>query len=397
MFFSNIFSTGGGQAASTQNTVQGVHGTTFGDRGNSADLRAWDIQYGPRSLPNVPHEALNLMEGWFPNFFGSSQAAFTKQDKDSENPSTTSDVASSTRDTANKSVSADISDKDLPTADSLKKLMGRPPTAYALIATGLGNSEGLAVDPSLKPATAYVSDRSGGKLTAVKLDTYPQDVVATGLGDITDVKVDGKGMAYGAVWNGSRFIAVKLSDGTSKKLADIPGAHGIALDGTGNAIVSGWSDGLLYKVSLTDGTSSKINPNNSLGQGISGVALDGQGYAYVGQKDNGGKLWKVNLTDGTNILLTDLTGQSASTTRVELDGTGKAYVLDYIGGRLYEVGLTDGAWRVVASGLGNSGGLALDTAHGYIYISNAQGQLWQIDLTAARAPGGVGKVVAPPA
>ncbi|MCX4546169.1 hypothetical protein [Streptomyces sp. NBC_01565] len=49
---------------------------------------------------------------------------------------------------------------------------------------------------------------------------------------------------------------------------------------------------------------------------------------------------------------------------------------------------------MVATGLGTCEGLALDTVNGWICVSNREGQLWQINLRAARALGGVGKVVA---
>ncbi|MER5933569.1 hypothetical protein [Streptomyces sp. NPDC002054] len=128
-----------------------------------------------------------------------------------------------------------------------------------------------------------------------------------------------------------------------------------------------------------------------LGQGIAGVALDGRGKAYVGRKDGGGKLHEVDLADRTHRVVTSLAG--ASTIRVALDGVGRAYTIDHASGSLYENTLADGAQRVVATGLGTCEGLALDTVNGWIYVSNREGQLWQIDQRAAQALGGVGKVV----
>ncbi|AYV25374.1 hypothetical protein EES41_01340 [Streptomyces sp. ADI95-16] len=90
--------------------------------------------------------------------------------------------------------------------------------------------------------------------------------------------------------------------------------------------------------------------------------------------------------------MTSLAG--ASTVRVALDGAGRAYTIDHANGRLYEIALADGAQRVVATGLGTCAGLALDTVSGWIYVSNYEGQLWQINSQAAQALGGVGKVVA---
>jgi hypothetical protein len=181
---------------------------------------------------------------------------------------------------------------------------------------------------------------------------------------------------------------VNLSSGPSSVVATVPGAYGVALDGTGKAYVVSYSTGQLISVDLQSGQTNTAA--SGLGLGISGVALDGKGKAYVGQKDGGGKLYEVNLADGTNRVVTTLTG--ASTIRVALDGAGKAYTIDHLGGRLYEVTLADGAQRVVAFGLGTCEGLALDTVHGYIYVSNLEGQLWQLSLSAVQALGGVGKV-----
>ncbi|MEV3988729.1 hypothetical protein AB0J57_07440 [Streptomyces sp. NPDC049837] len=47
----------------------------------------------------------------------------------------------------------------------------------------------------------------------------------------------------------------------------------------------------------------------------------------------------------------------------------------------------------VVTGLGTCEGLALDTVNGWIYVSNREGQLWQISRRATQAMGGVGKVV----
>ncbi|GAA3754362.1 hypothetical protein [Salinactinospora qingdaonensis] len=55
-----------------------------------------------------------------------------------------------------------------------------------------------------------------------------------------------------------------------------------------------------------------------------------------------------------------------------------AYVTDHVRGRLYEVNLADGMQRVVATGLGHSSGVGLDTDNGQIYVSNHEGKLWRI-------------------
>ncbi|MEV6732724.1 MULTISPECIES: hypothetical protein [unclassified Streptomyces] len=281
----------------------------------------------------------------------------------------------------------DISDEDMPKAEDLAKTIGNK-RDYALVTTGLGTSEGLAVDPSQN--TAYVADRGGVKLSAVKIATGAQRVVASALGDIGDVKLDGNGKAYTTDYASGRLLAVDLSSGTSSVVAAVPGAYGLALDGAGKAYVVSHSEGKLTAVDLQNG--QKTTVAGGLPVGIAAVALDGKGKAYVGQKDHGGNLYEVSLADGAKRLVTNLPGASA--TRVELTGDGKAYAIDYLNGRLYEITLADGAQRVVASGLATCEGLALDTANGQIYVSNREGQLWQISQRATQPLGGVGKVVA---
>jgi sugar lactone lactonase YvrE len=218
-------------------------------------------------------------------------------------------------------------------------------------------------------------------------------VLATGLGDIGDVAVDGAGTAYTTDFAGARLLAVDLSSGSSRPVAGVPGAYGVALDGAGTAYVVNWSGGQLFAVDLRTGEKKTVA--TGLPGGISGVTLDGTGKADVGQREGSGKVFEVDLADGNHRVVADLAG--ASTARLELDGTGKAYTVDHSGGRLYEVTLADGAQRVVATGLGTCEGLALDLANGQIYVSNRQGQLWRISHRAARALGGVGMVVAPEA
>ncbi|NUK21099.1 hypothetical protein HRW21_38880, partial [Streptomyces lunaelactis] len=129
--------------------------------------------------------------------------------------------------------------------------------------------------------------------------------------------------AYATDYSGARLLAVDLSSGSSRKIADVSGAYGLAL-AAGKAYVASWADGNLYAVELPGGQKSTIA--TGMGQGIGGVALDGRGKAYIGQKDNGGKLYEVDLANGTNRIVTSLPG--ARTIRVALDGAGRAYTID---------------------------------------------------------------------
>ncbi|MEU1629773.1 hypothetical protein ABZ746_31635 [Streptomyces sp. NPDC020096] len=289
-----------------------------------------------------------------------------------------------------------IDDKDLPRIDnppyiseeqrkSLEEAHNRA-SGFRLITTELGKAEGLALD--LSHNKAYVADRSGQKLHAVDLATGAKRVVASGLGDINDVALDGSGTAYVTDWGGGRLLAVNLSDGSARVVTDGLPAYGVALDGHGKAYVADWSNGQLVAVDLNN----KGRKETIAGDLVhaSGVALDGHGKAYVGQKDGGEHLYEVDVDARTKREVAALLG--ANTPRATLDGAGKAYVADPAGGRLYEVGLADGAQRVVVTGLGTAHGVKLDSGNGQIYVSNQAGQLWRISQAATRSIGTVNVV-----
>ncbi|WP_042800574.1 PQQ-binding-like beta-propeller repeat protein [Streptomyces sp. C] len=383
MSFKNIFDNGGDQAGSADQAGQKLGKDTPGAGSVSEEVRSLESERDPWLVRQTAHGAFDVM-GFLGPLFQSTRAAAAAQLQVTADPASASAMASSTT-KAFGPPGVTIRDEDMPNPADLSKLIAHK-RSHTLVATGLGTSEGVAADPA--NGTVYVADRGGLRLSAVKADTGAQRVAASALGDIGDVEVDGQGTAYTTDWAGGRLLAVNLSDGTSRKIADVPGAYGVALDAAANrAYVTNWTDGQLIAVDLPGGRKTTIA--TGLGQGIAGVALDGRGKAYVGQKDNGAKLYEITLAGGASRVVATLPA-GARTIRVELDGAGRAYTIDHANGLLHEITLADGAHRVVASGLGTCEGLALEG--GWIYVSNREGQLWQIDRRAAQAPGGIGKV-----
>ncbi|MCX4695781.1 hypothetical protein [Streptomyces sp. NBC_01408] len=385
MSFKNIFDNGGDEAGSADKSAQALGKDTPGAGDVSEAVRKLESERDPWLVRQTAHGAFDVM-GFLGPLFQNAQGMAAAQRQVSEDPGSTSTMASATT-KAFGPPKVSIGDADMPKLEDLSELIGKK-KSHALIATGLGTSEGLAVDPALN--TVYVADRGGQKLYAVKADTGAQRVVASALGEVGDVRVDGQGAAYVADYSGGRLLAVDLHKGTFRKVADVAYAYGVALDAAGKAYVASWLDGQLFAVDLPGGQKQAIA--TALGQGTGGVELDGRGKAYVGRKDGGGHLYEVDLAARTHRVVTNLPG--ASTIRVALDGAGRAYTIDHLnGGRLHEITLADGAQRVVATGLGTCEGLALDTVNGWIYVSNREGQLWQINQRATQALGGVGKVL----
>lgn len=139
------------------------------------------------------------------------------------------------------------------------------------------------------------------------------------------------------------------------------------------------SSGNLYGVALAGGAKRKLVTSIPLGS-ASGVVLDGQGKAYVTDRD-GRRLLRVDLSTGATETI--VTGPRAY--GIGLDGKGKAYITDQDSGQLIEVSLAEGnKTQVIADGLGlTTSGVALDgkgkayTGHWY-----ADGPLWEIDLAS---------------
>ncbi|MER5781590.1 hypothetical protein ABT104_07650 [Streptomyces mobaraensis] len=390
MSFGNVFDKGGDQHGSAEKSTEKLRKNTPGAEGVSKDVRDLEEERDPWLVRQTAHGAFGAME-FLAGLFRNAKDVSTAQRQVSEDPQAVTRTASSNVKACGP-LKVEISEKDMPKMDELSKYIDYR-EAYAQIATGLGSSEGLAVDPSKN--TAYVADRVGHKLSAVDLTTGAQRVVAKDLGDIGDVKVDGKGHAYVTDYVGARLLVVNLSDGSFTPVSNLTGAYGVALDvKKDKAYVADHSEGKLIEVDLgSKGVREAVAGLNTAGGNINCVALDGKGKAYVG--GTAGTLQEIDLTDGKYHVLATLPGTNA--VRVELDGAGRAYVADpEQSGRLHEITLADGGHRVVAVGLEWCKGLALDAAGGRILVSNQQGRLWRITKSATEAPGGVGKVVPPP-
>ncbi|MEV4441453.1 hypothetical protein AB0K09_20990 [Streptomyces sp. NPDC049577] len=385
MSFKNIFDSGGNEADSARQAADAFNKNTPGSGDVSEAVRKLESERDPWLVRQTAHGAFDVM-GFLGPLFQKFHDVSADQRTVSEDPASTSGMASSAKNKAFENVQVKIRDEDLPYIgeDQQRKLKEAHDRAlgFRLITTELGKAEGLALDPSHDKA--YVADRSGQKLFAVDLTTGAKRVVASSLGDVNDVALDGNGTAYVTDWGGGRLLAVDLSTGSARKVTDGLPAYGVALDGKGKAYVADWSNAQLVAVDLSSGRKETIARDLAY---ASGVALDGKGKAYVGQKDVGEHLYEINLAGGAKREVTTLPG--ATTPRAALDGAGHAYVADPTGKRLYQVGLADGAQRVVATGVDTAHGLELDSGNGQIYVSNQAGQLWRI---SQRATEGLGKV-----
>ncbi|GAA1959509.1 hypothetical protein [Amycolatopsis minnesotensis] len=384
MSFKKIFDSGESEGDSAEQSARALHDDTPGAGAFSEEVRKLESGRDPWLVRQTPHGAFDVM-GFLGPLFQKVQTVSAAQRDISQDPASTSGMASSAVDKTFEKVKVEIRDEDLPSVHDAR--------ICVVVTDGVGESEGLAVAPG--PNTAYVVDCHAHTLVAVDLTTGARRLAAKNLGHASDVALDGDGTAYVTDYDGARLLAVDLSNGEVRTVTSVQGADGVALDGNGKAYVSTWGHGQLVEVDLGSGQ------KNTVAEGLgdaAGVALDGNGKAYVGQRNN--TLHEISLADGTKRVVATLPA-GTKTIRVVLDGAGKAYTADPTGHRLHEIDLADGAHRVVAARrdppagavtLDQPHGLALD--RGWLYVSTKNGLLWRFSQHALQALGGVGGVLA---
>ncbi|MEV5508662.1 hypothetical protein [Streptomyces orinoci] len=132
MSFKNIFDSGGSGAKSAEESAQKVSEKIPGARPEreGVDPELYDgipeAVRDPKIMRETSPEALSIMNSFLAPLFKSTQTVSDKQRETSENPESTSGMASSTKDEAFKKVKVEIRDEDQPKAgdkrlDELKK------------------------------------------------------------------------------------------------------------------------------------------------------------------------------------------------------------------------------------------------------------------------------------
>ncbi|MFI1258061.1 hypothetical protein ACH4U6_30355 [Streptomyces netropsis] len=120
MSFKNIFGSGGSEAKSAEKSAQEVHSYIPGVRPEQegVDPELYDgideVPRDPKIVRETSPEALNIMNNFLTSLFKNTQTVAAKQQEASENPESTSSMASSAKDEAFKKVKVDIRDEDKP-------------------------------------------------------------------------------------------------------------------------------------------------------------------------------------------------------------------------------------------------------------------------------------------
>ncbi|GAA3777048.1 hypothetical protein GCM10022403_009770 [Streptomyces coacervatus] len=122
MSFKNIFDSGGSEAKSAEESAQKVSEKIPGARPEreGVDPELYDgipeAARDPKIMRETSPEALSIMNNFLAPLFKNTQTAADKQREASENPESTSGMASSAKDEAFKKVKVEIKEEDQPKA-----------------------------------------------------------------------------------------------------------------------------------------------------------------------------------------------------------------------------------------------------------------------------------------
>ncbi|KMS70331.1 hypothetical protein ACM01_32030 [Streptomyces viridochromogenes] len=119
MSFKNIFGAGGSEAKSAEESArkvsEGIPGAWPEREGVDPELYdGIETVRDPKIIRETSPEALGIMNNFITPLFKNTQVAAAEQEKASENPGSTSGMASSAKDEAFKKVEVEIRDEDRP-------------------------------------------------------------------------------------------------------------------------------------------------------------------------------------------------------------------------------------------------------------------------------------------
>ena len=259
-----------------------------------------------------------------------------------------------------------------------------PPGRQAVIDSGFGYAQGLAVDAG---GNLFVVASESGILykETSSGNVFVQSVVAAGFDHPKSVAVDGTGNLYVAAADGL-YQETPLAGSYAQKalITNLSNLAGVAVDGGGNLYLTSSTSENVHKETLANGMYSEV----VAGLGISqpgGVAVDGIGTIYVADPLQGAVYVETPEADGSYRQTTAAAGL-AGPQGVAVDGGGNLYITGSGSGEVYReapdgnggyvqsiahTGL-DAPWGIGADGRGNLY-LSLDTPSGGLTMIDVAG------------------------
>ncbi|OLE66171.1 MAG: hypothetical protein AUG03_01140 [Acidobacteria bacterium 13_1_20CM_2_68_14] len=223
-------------------------------------------------------------------------------------------------------------------------------------------------DPAACAPTAYVSEWSAGRLSAINLMTGEMSRISFGLRTPQEnLLLDPGGtIGYVAESDPGTLAAIDLATGLVTRVAsgfDFP--VGVAITPTGEtAYMSEARSGRITALNLSTGQTTPV----ASGLGApNGLALNNAQTVLYFNERSAGKFSAVDLDSGN--VTTILSGLSGPNSVVLSRDESIAYVTETGGGRLLSIDLATGTALIVAAGLEDPQGLALSADATRAYIS----------------------------
>jgi DNA-binding beta-propeller fold protein YncE len=240
-----------------------------------------------------------------------------------------------------------------------------PAPVTALVASGLSNPHGVAVDSA---GNVYIADTGNNAIKEWRtVSNTVTTLVASGLSSPMGVAVDGAGNLYIADTGNSAIKKWTAANNTVTTLVDagLNQPRGVAVDGAGNVYIADTSNNAIKEWTTSNNTLTTL-----IASGLNqprGVAVDVAGNVYIADAyDNALKVW--TAANGALATLYDWGLNLPS--GVAVDGAGNVYIADASNNVIQEwITAFPTPTTLAAWGLSNPSGVAVD-AIGNVYIAD---------------------------